>query len=187
MLSRAIRAGRGPARYLKACREVYCLCCLLIPQRGAVLGGKGHVPWLPPAGCLAAQCGWGVGAVLLSAHHLAPERLCLGKRPLPGLNYGGNNPGHTEAITAPYKSICFGLKSDLLPTLWRGSDSVRLWFLRDESSFSEIGQGCCSSCCRCGLNCHSGWVNSQVTRTVASVSDGGRAENKYWFAATELE
>uniref|UniRef100_A0A3Q3EZJ6 Uncharacterized protein n=1 Tax=Labrus bergylta TaxID=56723 RepID=A0A3Q3EZJ6_9LABR len=37
---------------------------------------------------------------------------------------GGNNPGHTEAITASYKSICFGLKSDLLPTLWRGSDSA---------------------------------------------------------------
>ena len=69
---------------------------------------------------------WGEGAVLLSTHHLAPRRLCLGKRPLPGLNYGGNNPGHTEAITAPYKSICFGLKSDLLPTLWRGSDSAGL-------------------------------------------------------------
>lgn len=84
-------------------------------------GVRATAPWLSLAG-------WGVGAVLPSAHHLARGRLCLGKRPLPGLNYGGNNPGHTEAITAPYKSICFGLKSDLLPTLWRGSDSVGLWF-----------------------------------------------------------
>ncbi len=84
------------------------------------LGGKGH------RSLALSPAGWRVGAVLLSAHHLASGRLCLGKRPLPGLNYGGNNPGHTEAITAPYKSICFGLKSDLLPTLWRGSDSVGL-------------------------------------------------------------
>lgn len=97
-------------------------------------GVKATAPWLPPAG-------WGVGAVLLSANHLAPGRLCLGKRPLPGLNYGGNNPGHTEAITAPYKSICFGLKSDLLPTLWRSSDSVCLWFFWEMGAVSlEMGR-----------------------------------------------
>lgn len=96
---------------------IVCAVCLSHDEEW-FLGGKG--PPLPGSGSLV------VGAVLLSAHHLALGRLCLGKRPLPGLNYGGNNPGHTEAITAPYKSICFGLKSDLLPTLWRGSDSVGL-------------------------------------------------------------
>lgn len=96
------------------------VCCGLIPL-GAV-AVRTAAPRLSPAD-------WRVGAALLSAHHLAPGRLCLGKRLLPGLNYGENNPGHTEAITAPYKAMCFGLKSHLLPTLWRDSAGLR---------FSEI-------------------------------------------------
>lgn len=119
----AIRAGRGPARdSSKHARDVYCLCCLLIPWwRVGFLGGITSLPgsfslWL------AGERGW--------CHRLAPRRTETSARP----QLRGNNPWHIEAITAPYKSICFGLNSDLLPTPWRGPDSVGLWF-----SFLEMG------------------------------------------------
>lgn len=85
-----IRAGQGLEQvYLSAFRKIYHLDCLLIPRCPLVWGVRATTPWLNSAECLAAQHGWRVGAVLLSAHHLALLSLCLGKRSLPGLNYGG--------------------------------------------------------------------------------------------------
>lgn len=53
----------------------------------------------------------------------------------------GNTPGHIEAITALKKSICFGLKSNQLPTPWRASDSAGLLFsLQVGADSLELGR-----------------------------------------------